>query len=134
MRAYSNDLREKVIKALQQGQKARDVAVRFDVCISWVYKIRKRFIDTGSYEALPRPGAPRKFSDDDINKLYELVKNNPSATLDELRTMGNFHVGRTTIHRVLRNKLKITYKKSTLRHRTEQKRCSTETNRTGSKG
>ena len=33
MKAYSNDLREKVLKALQSGQAAKEVAPRFDVGI-----------------------------------------------------------------------------------------------------
>ena len=34
MKAYSDDLREKVLKALQNGQSAKDVSARFDVGIS----------------------------------------------------------------------------------------------------
>ena len=111
MKAYSDDLREKVLKALQTGQIAKDVAVRFDVGISWVYKIRKRYKETGSYKALPRPGAPRKLTTEDLIKLEKLVKDNPSATLEELKQLSGFSVARSTIHRILREELKITYKK-----------------------
>lgn len=113
MKAYSDDLREKVLKALQNGQPAKDVSARFDVGISWVYKIYRRYRTTGSYQALPRPGAPRKLSHDDIKKLEKLVADNPSATLKELKQMGDFSVGLTTIHKILREELKITYKKNT---------------------
>ena len=112
MKAYSDDLREKVLKALEVGQSAKEVAYRFDVSISWVYKISRRSRLTGSYKALPRPGAPRKLSDEEIGKLEQLVKENPSATLKELKQIGGFHVGITTIHNILRQKLKLTYKKT----------------------
>ena len=119
MRACSEDLREKVLKALQMGQMVKEVARRFDVGISWVYKIRKRYKETGSYKALPRPGAPRKLTTEDLIKLEKLVKDNPSATLEELKQLSGFAVGRSTIHRILREELKITYKKNTFRSRTK---------------
>ena len=116
MKAYSDDLREKLLKALQSGQIAKDVTIRFDVGISWVYKIRKRYKETGSYKALPRPGAPQKLSTEDLIKLEKLVKDNPSATLEELKQLSGFAVGRSTIHRILREQLKI---KNTFRGRTK---------------
>ena len=110
MKAYSDDLREKVLKALHNKQSAKDVAIRFDVGISWVYKISKRFRDTGSYKALPRSGRPRKLSVEDINKISEMVKINPSLTLDEIKERGKFTASCTTIHRALQ-KLEYTHKK-----------------------
>ena len=72
MKAYSDDLREKVLKALQSGQLAKDVAARFYVGISFVYKISRRYKETGSYKALPRPGAPRKLKDEDIQNREDV--------------------------------------------------------------
>ena len=118
MRAYSNDLREKIIRAIEAGEVGTQVAKRFDVAKSFVYKIYKRYKDTGSYEALLQPGVKPKLTDEDIEKLKILVSENPSATLDELRELGNFKVCRTTIHNTLK-KLKITYKKSPFRRRAE---------------
>jgi len=112
MKAYSDDLREKVLKALQSGQPAKEVAPRFDVGISWVYKIRKRFCDTGSYKALPRSGRPRKLNEEDVNKISEMVKINPSLTLVEIKEKGNFTTSCSTIHRALQ-RLGHTYKKNT---------------------
>ena len=126
MKAYSDDLREKVLKALEKGQMPKDVAVRFDVSISWVYKIKKRFEVTGNYQALHRSGRPRKYSEDDVRKISEIVKKKPSATLKEIRQLVNFRVGITTIHRILRDILNFTYKKSPLRSRTKPGRCNTK--------
>ena len=52
MRAYSKDLREKIIRAIEAGELGTHVAKRFDVAKSFVYKIYKRYQETGSYEAL----------------------------------------------------------------------------------
>lgn len=116
-----------MLKALQNGQPVKDVCARFDVGISWVYKIYRRYKTTGSYKALPRPGAPRKLSDDDIKRLEKLVADNPSATLQELKQLGGFSVGLTTIHKVLRKQLKITYKKNAFCSRTKSRRCKAGT-------
>ena len=118
MKAYSDDLREKALKALQSGQPAKGIAPRFDVGISWVYKIKKRFRDTGSYKALPRSGRPRKLNEEDVNKISEMVKINPSLTLDEIKGEENFAISCATIHRALR-RLGHTYKKNTFCGRTK---------------
>ena len=118
MRAYSNDLREKIIKAIEAGELGTHVAQRFDVAKSFVYKIYKRYKETGSYEAFRQPGVKRKLKDEEIQRLKDLVAENPSATLDELKELGNFAVCRTTIYNTLKN-LKITYKKKSFCRRTE---------------
>ena len=133
MKAYSDDLREKVIKALNELQPVKEVAIRFDVCVSWVYKIFRRYKTTGSYKALSRPGAPRKLQNEDVKKLEELVKENPSATLEELKQMSVLPVGRSTIHRILTKELKITYKKNTFCGRTEQRRCKAGSGKMGNR-
>ena len=87
--------------------------------------LKKRFELTGNYQSLHRSGRPRKYNKDDVVKISEIVKKNPSTTLKEIRQLVNFRVGITTIHRILRDILNFTYKKSTLRSRTKPGRCST---------
>ena len=128
MRAYSNDLRYKIIKAIEAGEVGTHVAKRFDVAKSFVYKIYKRYKQTGSYEALRQPGVKPKLTNEEIEKLKILVSENPSATLDELRVLGNFMVCRTTNYNYnTLKKLKITYKKSPFRGRTKARRCRKST-------
>ena len=52
MRAYSNELRVRVIDAIKAGATIKAVAARFVVSKSWVYKILDRYKTTGKYEAL----------------------------------------------------------------------------------
>ena len=54
MNAYSNDLRKRIIDAINNGDKVVDVAKRFSVGVRFVYSLLWRFLDTGSYEAKKR--------------------------------------------------------------------------------
>ena len=120
MRAYSNDLRERTLRALQAGESVESVAKRFEVGVCWVYKILRRYRQTGSYSALPyNNGAPRKLLEKDLQLLRKLVLENPDASLQELKEKGNFTVHLSTIHRALHNQLGFTYKKTASRQRTK---------------
>jgi transposase len=113
MRAYSKDLRERIIKALEIGEKIKTVATRFSVSLYWVYALLRRYRKTGSYEALPnRGGAPSKLREADLQRLSELVHAHPDATLQELKDMGGFSVSLPTICRALNDKLKLVRKKN----------------------
>lgn len=111
MRAYSNDLRERVIAEIQGGAMVKDAAEKFCVSKSWAYKIWLRYQTTGSYTALPHPGAKRKIEGEDLKRLAKLVKKNPDATLQELIDKGRFNISVSGLHRILRRDLKITLKK-----------------------
>lgn len=52
MRAYSMDLRERVLRASDAGMKAADVAEKYDVSGSWVRLLKQRRRTTG--EVAPR--------------------------------------------------------------------------------
>ena len=47
-RPYSNDLRERVVKAVESGASCRAVAGRFGVAVSTVVKWSRRYRETGS--------------------------------------------------------------------------------------
>jgi transposase len=51
---YSNDLRERVVRAVTSGLSRSKAARQFDVSVSFVVKILQRFQTTGSYK-------PRRF-------------------------------------------------------------------------
>ena len=124
MRAYSDDLRERVIAEIQGGSTVYDAADKFSVSRSWVYKIRARYEKTGSYEALPIPGGPRKIAGEDLIRLKKLVKENPDATLKELIEKGQFNISVSGLYRILRRE-KITYKKNAISKRSREKRGKT---------
>ena len=111
MKAYSNDLRARVIGAIKDGATVEAVAQRFAVSKSWVYKILDRYRTTGNYEALKSPGAPHKLTERDMKKLVALIKKYPDATLKRLIEKGRFNISESGLHRVLRRDLNITFKK-----------------------
>src|SRR5262245_32141018 len=57
MRAFSMDLRERVVAACDEGGATREqVAARFSVSVRWVRDLLKRRRDTGSIAPKPRGG------------------------------------------------------------------------------
>ena len=122
MKAYSIDIRERVIRAIERGEKIFEIAKRLEVGLNWVYKLLRRYRATGSYEALPsNAGAKPKLSESDLELLRQTVHNHPDATLEELKELTGFSVSIATISRALNKLLKITYKKKTF-HASEQNR------------
>jgi transposase len=47
MQAYSQDLRERVLRALDRGERPSEIARRFEVGRAWVYHVRDRLQSTG---------------------------------------------------------------------------------------
>jgi len=59
MRAYSQDLRDRVLNALERGERPTDIALRFEVSRGWVHEIRKQLRVEGRRTSL-RIGGHRK--------------------------------------------------------------------------
>ena len=82
-RAYSDDLREKVLGAYASGKGTlRQVAERFDVSYGWVRKILAAERVTGSYRRVPQRRRP---SGVDVDLVRKLVEGKPDLVLRELR-------------------------------------------------
>ena len=47
MQAYSQDLRERVLRALERGDGPVEIARRFEVSRGWVHQVRERLEKTG---------------------------------------------------------------------------------------
>jgi transposase len=85
MKAYSNDLRLKIIETIQVNELPQvEIAVQFGVSKSFVEKLWHRFRTTGSYEAKPHGGGVEPFLKNDEELIRELVAQKPDATLAEL--------------------------------------------------
>ena len=59
MQAYSQDLRERVLRALDRGDRPTEIARRFEVSRIWVYQVRGREQATGVRTSLPMGGHRR---------------------------------------------------------------------------
>ena len=84
MRAYSLDLRERVLAGCDSGLCNDAVARKFDVSASWIRRLKQRRRETGSIAPRVRrmPG-PALLAHTD--RLRQLVGRRPDATLAELR-------------------------------------------------
>ena len=120
MKAYSKDLRERVIRARERGEAPSSIAERLEVSLGWVYSLLRRYRATGNYEALPlNAGRKPKMSESDLELLRQTVHEHPDATLEELKNLTGFSVSIATISRALNERLGITFKKNSSCKRTE---------------
>jgi transposase len=82
--AYSDDLRARVLAAVDRGGRVYELAALFGVSVSYIYKALARRRDLGLETALPRPGRPGRKLDAHLDALVAEVKARPDATLEEL--------------------------------------------------
>ena len=103
MKAYSQDLRERVVRACDETSLSRQqVADLFRVSVAWVRRLLQRRRQTGSFAAKLRGGGPpTKMTDDRRSRLLVLVSEQPDATLAELRDRLAAPVHLSTIGRAL---------------------------------
>src|SRR5690242_20775801 len=83
MRAYSTDLRERIVRVVADGQPMREAARRFGVSVSAVKRYVVRQQETGSLARSPIPGGPRKISPDHEAILLTRRAAEPDATVLE---------------------------------------------------
>jgi transposase len=113
MKAYSIDLRERVVAACDAGDATREqVAARFSVSVVWIRKLLRRRRETGSIEPRPRGGgrAPA-FDAEAAGRLRDAVRKDNDATLEELARASGVACGPSAVHRALA-RLGVTRKKS----------------------
>src|SRR5919198_891746 len=85
MKPYSQDLREKIVRALEaQDETQEEIAERFSVSTSFVVKLWRRWRETGSAAALPRAGGrPRSLQAAEA-AIRRALERQPDLTLAEL--------------------------------------------------
>ncbi len=122
MRAYSLDLRERVVANYEKGEQSiAEIAERFSVGQTFLKKMLRQKRETGSLERLPtRAGAKKILSDQHRRFLAMQIKKNPDATLVELQeslqAQKKVRVSQTTVSREL-EKLGLPRKKNRFSHR-----------------
>ncbi len=84
MKAYSQDLRERAIAALEAGSTQAEVAARFRIAKSTVEKWWYRQRDTGSCAALPQQHGPARRLEVCDDFLRTELQRHPDASLAEL--------------------------------------------------
>lgn len=80
--AYSQDLRDRVIAARDRGMKTKKVADLFKISPAWVRRVMQRRREHN--ETSPRPRGGVTVIKINMNRLRELVEQQPDATIKEL--------------------------------------------------
>jgi transposase len=129
MRALSQDLRERIIAAVDRHDGSqRQIASRFCVDVSTITRLLQLRHQTDSLQPRPRGGDHRSTLDSAaLERLRRLVEKYPDATLRDLREKLGIGGSLMILWRAL-NKLGITRKKKT-KHAAEQDRPDVQAKR-----
>jgi transposase len=103
MTPYSQDLRQRVLDTVRRGEGSlRQIARRFLVSVSFVTRLLRTHRDTGSLEPKPHGGGnPAVLTPEDLERLRELIRLQPDATLQECRQRLGVSCSTMTIARAL---------------------------------
>lgn len=109
-KAYSVDLREKVISAVTEGTlKLCEIAQIFKINVKTIYKWRIQFKETGSVIPKKRNKDTYKCKIKDVDEFKDFVKNHKNSTLKEMAIkLGN--VSPKTVGNTLK-RINFTFKK-----------------------
>ena len=83
MKAYSEDLRERVVRAVAIGTPRDEVAATFAVSVPTITRWLRRQRETGSLAPKPIPGPPASKRDALVAALPERLAEHADATLEE---------------------------------------------------
>jgi len=106
--AYSQDLRDRVIRARDGGMTTRQTARLFDVSEPWVRRVMQRRRQYG--EIHPRSRGGVTVIKVDMERLRRLVEDHPDATIAELHRMLGIDCSESAVGRALK-RLGLTFKK-----------------------
>jgi transposase len=119
MHSYSQDLRDRVLWALERGEGPSAIARRLEVSRVWVYQVRDRRQTTGLRTSLPMGGHRRSRIADLEPKLRAWIEAEPDLALqqicDRLAGQGIAIKSGALWHQL--NKWNLTFKKNPARRR-----------------
>ena len=105
MRAYSVDLRKRIVDAIQHGRPKVEVARIFGVGISSVKRYMKMAQEEGSLDPKKAPGKKRKLDESGMKLLEEDLRARPAATYEQrvefLDELLGVRVSKSTICRTI---------------------------------
>ena len=103
MTPYSQDLRQRVFDTVQRGEESlRQIARRFLVSVSFVTRLLHTYRTTGHLDPQPHGGGnPAVLGPEDRERLRELIRQQPDATLEECRQRLGASCSLMTISRAL---------------------------------
>lgn len=111
MKAYSQDLRDRVIKLyVTEGYKRKSISEMLTISYATVCTWIKRYNETGEYNSKQHlnSGRPPRFTDKQA--ILDFIKENPDADGIEIRDAVSPNLPMNTFYDTVR-RMKITYKK-----------------------
>ena len=121
MRAYSRDLRERILRASDAGMTAVAVAEKYDVSRAWVDRLKQRRRETGEVAPRAQRYGPHPKLGPHLHRLADLIHEQPDRTLAELQEALGLSASLATIWRAVKQ-LGFTVKKNGARVRTRPAR------------
>jgi transposase len=103
-RAYSEDLRARVVGAIKSGMSRRAAARKFEVSVSFAVKLMQRWQRSGTLKPVRIGGTKPYVLARHAELVQSLVRAKPDMTIDELRARllaEGVVVGRSSIGRFL---------------------------------
>jgi transposase len=115
MRPYSLDLRERIAAAVDHHEGSiRQIGRIFRVSTSFIVRLLQRRRRAGTLDPKPHGGGPQPaLGPDDSERLADLVRLQPDATLDQLKQRGSFTCSLKALWMALRRR-GLTRKKKSL--------------------
>lgn len=107
-KAYSEDLRKRVVKAYRSGRSARDLSAHYEISIPCIYRWDKIERETGALSPLYKAGDRSIITDD--AKFLRFAQTHAYSTLQQMADAWEDDVSIFAVSRKLR-KLGITRKK-----------------------
>lgn len=123
-RAYSEDLRIRLVEIVESGRSARSTAKLLKVSASSAIKWAQRWRKSGSVAANPVRGHRREILAEHAPWLLALIEAEPDLTLEEIRALldrRGVHVSIGTVWNFF-DRREISFKKKPLRHRAGPRR------------
>ena len=114
---YSNDLRARVVAAIESGSNCRTVAAQFDIAPSTAVKWSQRMRKTGSVSPAKFGGHRKSALEPHSDFILQKINATPHLTLYELQALLAVHgvkVSHDTVWRFLRRK-GLSFKKNSVR-------------------
>ena len=116
MRAYSIDLRERIVAAVQSGQTPQAVAQRFTLSAMTVRRyVHQHQQNAGNLTPRTAPGAIHRVPDTLLPEVEQYLTDHPGTTIEQVRTWlqesHHLSLSPATTYRTLA-RLQITWKKS----------------------
>jgi transposase len=84
MQAHPQRVRNKVLRALKQGLRPDEIAGRLKVSRAWIYKVQKRYRDTGVCGIRKIGGYRRSDLEPSESKIRKWLRSEPNLTLAQI--------------------------------------------------